>query len=103
MSSGRPSVVSAESSQRWTRVVGAARIGVALVARPNLWAAAWSVVRSHSTKGWWRRGPFVPRPARAYLAFRVETQYGDQRSLTSADPEDVMKYLVWVKNWGRHR
>ncbi len=74
------------------------RVLAVLVIRPRLWATAFGLVRSHSIS---RRGTKVgllPRPARPYLEFRLETQYGSPR-LTAVDSADVLKYVEWVKDW----
>jgi hypothetical protein len=34
-------------------------------------------------------------PDRAYLGFRLETQYGDPKH--RAEPDDVVAYLVWCR------
>jgi hypothetical protein len=49
--------------------------------------------------GWWRRPPFVPRPDRAYLRFRLETQYGTGAG-DAAKPtaDDVVSYLAWCRD-----
>ena len=46
--------------------------------------------------GWWRRPPFVPLPDPAYLRFRLETAYGDDRE---PEPADVITYLHWCREW----
>ncbi len=89
------------SAPQGTRGTGLVRILVTLARRPHLWATALRVARSHMNTLWWKRWPFLPRPAGAYLTFRMETQYGDQRSLTAATADDVMEYLMWVKTWRR--
>lgn len=75
------------------RVVGA------LGRHPSLWPTAlrqaWRLVPS----GWWRRSPFFPWPSRAYLEFRVVTQYGDISHRPLAD--DVLNYLRWCRDWRR--
>lgn len=85
------------------RFAGSVKIGLAVLVRPQLWATALGVMRAHVISSWWNRSPFLPRPSRSYLAFRMETQYGDARELTSAPPDDVVKYLGWVKEWNRRR
>ena len=74
---------------------GWARAGLAVAARPSLWPVAARQVRRLARDGWWRRPPFLPVPDPAYLAFRLETQYGapDARPL----PADVVAYLRWCR------
>jgi hypothetical protein len=66
-----------------------------VAAHPDLWATALRQARRLVPPGWWRRPPFLPRPDRAYLAFRLETQYGDTAARPSAD--DVVAYLRWCR------
>ncbi|MDQ6697620.1 MAG: hypothetical protein M3Z46_09220 [Actinomycetota bacterium] len=65
---------------------------------PSLWATAAGQVLRLATPGWWRRRPFLPLPDPAYLAFRLETAYGDDRR---PDPADVVTYLRWCHDWRR--
>jgi hypothetical protein len=59
-----------------------------------LWpTAARAAVRAARPR-WWRRPPFVPVPDRAYLRWRLETQYGADGA-PSAD--DLVTYLRWVR------
>lgn len=83
---------------------GVVGVAGALLARPGLWGAALRQVRLLAPGGWWRRRPFLPVPARAYVAFRSVTQYGDP----PREPEvrDVLEYLQWCRDWhstGRSR
>jgi hypothetical protein len=45
----------------------------------------------------------LPHLAEDYMAFRLETQYGTSRAVTTADTADVLKYLEWVKDWNARR
>jgi hypothetical protein len=74
---------------------GWARAGAAVVARPSLWPAAARQALRLARPGWWRRQPFLPAPDPAYLAFRLETQYGDPRARPV--PADVVAYLCWCR------
>lgn len=71
----------------------------AVVRRPDLWAAlvrtGWRLV----PPGWWRRWPPLPRPDPGYLAFRLETAYGDASA--SPDPRDLVAYLEWCRRQAR--
>ena len=45
--------------------------------------------------GWWRRPPHLPLPDPAYVAFRLETMYG--QSGRAPAPADVLAYLHWCR------
>jgi hypothetical protein len=69
----------------------------AVLRRPRLWPTAvrqWSRLVPGS---WWRRPPFLPVPDRAYMAFRMQTQYGDPRHRPERD--DLISYLTWCREW----
>jgi hypothetical protein len=69
----------------------------AIARRPHLWPTAARQVRKLAPTGWWRRPPFLPVPAKDYLAFRTVTQYGE--TAQSPTPEDVVDYLAWCRDW----
>lgn len=75
---------------------GIATVG-AIARRPRLWSTAVRQVRKLAPIGWWRRPPFLPVPAKDYLAFRTVTQYGEIGR--SPSPEDVVDYLAWCREW----
>jgi hypothetical protein len=66
---------------------------VAVAAEPRLWPVALSVGRGLVPRRWWARWPPLPLPDPAWLAFRMETAYGDRTAVPSA--EDVVAYLRW--------
>ncbi len=75
------------------RVVGA-------VARhPSLWPTALGQAWRMVPDTWWRRAPFLPVPSRAYLGFRLSTQYGDFAH--RLEPDDVLNYLRWCRDGRR--
>lgn len=78
-----------------------ARTALAAVAavarRPSLWGTAVRQSLRLAPNGWWRRPPFLPLPDRAYLAFRLSTQYGSPEHVP--EPGDVVEYLVWCRDW----
>jgi hypothetical protein len=76
------------------------RAVLAVAGRPSLWPTAVRQVRRLTPPRWWRRRPFLPLPDRAYLEFRLLTQYGDARH--HPDPRDVLNYLAWCKRWDQH-
>jgi hypothetical protein len=61
--------------------------------RPRLWGVAIRQMWRMVPDGWWREPPFLPRPDPAYVAFRLETQYGD----AAPEPLDVVRYLEWCR------
>ncbi len=82
-----------------TRQVGSPRWWptalVAVAKRPELWWVAAVETRSLLARNWWRSWPPLPRPARAWLEFRMETAYGDRRARPS--PGDVVAWLGWCR------
>ena len=76
---------------------GAVLAGLAAVGRrPDLWCTAVRQARALAPSGWWRRPPFLPLPDRRYLAFRMETMYGDAGHRPA--PADVVAYLDWCRS-----
>jgi hypothetical protein len=45
-------------------------------------------------RGWWRRAPWLPLPARDYVRWRLYTAYGRADAIPSAD--DVIRYARWA-------
>lgn len=72
---------------------------VAVLVRPPLWGVAVRQALRMAPPGWWRRWPLLPLPARGYLAFRMQTAYGDPSAVPP--PEDVVDYLRWCRAWPR--
>lgn len=73
----------------------AAGVALAVLRRPSLWTVAVQQWRRTTPKGWWRRRPFLPVPARDYLHFRLVTQYGREDAPIAVG--DVLDYLAWCK------
>ena len=69
----------------------------AVVGRPSLWPIALRQWGRLVPPGWWRRRPFLPVPAREYVAFRMLTQHGDSRAGVTGP--DVVNYLRWCQDW----
>jgi hypothetical protein len=65
-----------------------------VAARPQLWGTALTSTVRLARPGWWRRPPFLPVPDRAYLGFRLETQYGGR---AAPEPRDLVTYLEWCR------
>ena len=77
------------------------RAALAVVVRPSLWGIAIVQLFRLARPGWWRQAPFLPRPDREYLRFRLETQYGDPDH--AAEPADIVAYLRWCRTTNVHR
>jgi hypothetical protein len=76
----------------------------AVLRRPSLWLTALVQVFRLAPNGWWRRWPFLPLPTAEYLDFRYVTQYGgDHGAEAPLQPNDVVDYLRWCKQWNRAR
>lgn len=45
-------------------------------------------------RGWGRRFPFLPLPAKDYVRWRMHTAYGQDDAVPSAD--DVVRYARWA-------
>lgn len=45
-------------------------------------------------RDWYRRFPFLPVPAREYVAWRMHTAYGRDDAVPPAD--DVIRYARWA-------
>ena len=74
------------------------RAAGAVARHPALWPTALRQLRRLTPPGWWRRRPFLPVPSGDYLAFRLQTQYGDADH--AWDPDDVLSYLRWCRRVG---
>ena len=72
---------------------------VALLRRPDLWPTAVGQLFRLAAPGWWRRRPFLPLPDPDYLAFRLQTMYGDPAH--RPEPGDVVVYLDWCRKYRR--
>jgi hypothetical protein len=75
----------------WARLI--ARLAGRAALRPrlaaDLVAAAWAFRR----RDWYRRAPFLPLPAPAYLRWRMYTAYGDEHAVPPT--EDVIRFAQW--------
>jgi hypothetical protein len=73
-------------------------LGTSLVWRglrdPRTAAALVRVGWRFRERGWYRRFPFLPLPARDYLRWRMYTAYGDSSVVPPAD--DVVRYARWA-------
>jgi hypothetical protein len=80
---------------------GWARASFAVAWRPTLWPTAARQAHRLARPGWWHHFPFLPWPDRAYLAFRLETQYG--AATAPPAPSDLIAYLGWCRTQDRTR
>lgn len=67
----------------------------AVAHRPELWATAARVSARTVAPRWWARWPPLPRPPAAWMAFRMETAYGDPNARPG--PEDVVAWIEWCR------
>ncbi len=71
---------------------------LAVLPHPSLWVTGLRQARRLAVPGWWRRPPFLPLPARAYLRFRMETAYGGRGDQPPV-PRDLVTYLRWCRDF----
>lgn len=74
--------------------------GEALAHRPLLWPIAFRESFLMARRGWWHHWPPLPLPSSAWLAFRMETAYGDRGARPT--PGDLVAWLEWCRV-SRHR
>jgi hypothetical protein len=67
----------------------------AVLRHPDVWPTAFSQLKAMAPAGWWKRLPPVPAPSPAWLAFRMETAYGDGHARPSAD--ELVALLRWCR------
>ncbi|MGH8935673.1 MAG: hypothetical protein ACRDXD_05335 [Acidimicrobiia bacterium] len=70
-----------------------------ILGHPELWPELVRTLASVAPDGWWRRFPFLPRPDRGYLAWRISTAYG--RADARVRDEDLVEYLRWRRRQRR--
>jgi hypothetical protein len=76
----------------WTRVT--VELMLRTLRRPALAADLLRVAWRFRSRGWYRRFPFLPLPARDYVRWRMHTAYGDYDAVPSA--AEVERYARWV-------
>lgn len=78
--------------------MGWTRLSLALMLRsmrsPRLGVDLLRVAWRFRARGWYRRFPFLPLPARDYVRWRMHTAYGDHDAVPPAD--DIERYARWV-------
>ena len=68
---------------------------MAIARRPGLWPAAVIESLALAPRGWWHHWPPAPVVSPAWMAFRMETAYGDASARPSR--QDVVSWLEWCK------
>jgi hypothetical protein len=76
----------------WTRL--SIRLALRALRHPSIGMALLRVGWRFRRRGWWRRAPFLPLPARDYVRWRMHTAYGDSDIVPPAD--DVVRYARWA-------
>ena len=61
---------------------------------PRTAAALVRVGWRFRARGWYRRFPFLPLPAKDYVRWRMYTAYGDEQFVPPAD--DIVRYARWA-------
>jgi hypothetical protein len=57
------------------------------------------VAWAHRLDRWWSAAPFLPRPSREHLAWRIATAYGTPAA--RPHPGDVAAYVAWRRRYRR--
>ena len=66
--------------------------------RPRLVVPLLGAAWRFRARDWYRRAPFLPLPPQSYLAWRLQTAYGDENHVPG--PRDLERYLRWAE-WMR--
>ena len=80
------------SGSTFVRAVGLAFRRPGLI--PVLLRMAWRF----RAKGWYKRPPFLPLPARGYLEWRMHTAFRDDDAVPGT--HELERYVEWVR-WMR--
>jgi hypothetical protein len=74
------------------------RLALALAARsirsPGTGVALVRVAWRFRRRGWFKKFPFLPIPAREYVRWRMHTAYGRDDAVPPVD--DVVRYARWA-------
>lgn len=76
----------------WTRLL--ASLTLRGVRNPAVAVALVRVAWRFRRRGWYRRFPFLPLPAREYVRWRMHTAYGHDDAVPPA--EDLVRYARWA-------
>ena len=63
--------------------------------RPWLWPTLLSAAWAFRARGWYRRPPFLPRPSKVYMEWRLDTAYGDPAAVPPTD--ELLRFLKWSR------
>ena len=69
-------------------------LGLRALRRPRLAVDLVRVAWRFRDRRWYRHFPFLPLPARDYVAWRMHTAYGEHDALPS--PDELERYARWV-------
>ena len=76
----------------WSRI--SLQLFLRAVRHPSLGVDLLRVAWRFRARGWYRRFPFLPLPARDYVRWRMHTAYGEYDTVPPA--EDVIRYARWA-------
>lgn len=76
----------------WTRLL--ASLTLRGLRNPAVAVALVRVAWRFRRRGWYRRFPFLPLPAREYVRWRMHTAYGHDDAVPPA--EDLVRYARWA-------
>ena len=68
-------------------------------------AILWALVRFYSRivpGDWYRRPPFLPAPPKQYVAWRLQTAYGQRRPEWRDLIRDVWQFGDWLRRFERN-
>jgi hypothetical protein len=71
------------------------RVAGLCIRQPGLIGALAGAAWRFRAAGWYRRLPFLPLPPPEYLAWRLETAFGDRSAVPSA--HELRRYLRWTR------
>ena len=76
----------------WSRV--SLQLFLRALRHPSLGVDLLRVAWRFRARGWYRRFPFLPLPARDYVRWRMHTAFGDYDAVPTA--KDIERYARWV-------
>ena len=76
----------------WPRLI--ATLAWRGIRHPSTGLALLQVGWRFRSRDWYRRFPFLPLPAPAYMRWRMYTAYGDETIVPPAD--DIVRYARWA-------
>jgi hypothetical protein len=65
-----------------------------IVRRPWLIPALLGMAWAFRRRDWWRRPPFLPLPSRQYIAWRMDTAYGDPEAVPPQ--REFERFVRWA-------